>query len=237
MFHSASLETLVDNLKASGTDKFEHTIRHFGADNPFIFQKGVYPYEYMTSAEKFKETQLPPKEAFFSKLKDEHISDEDYERAVATFKSLGCNTMEDYHNAYLKLDVLLLADVFQAFRKLSLEIYGLDPAHFYTLPSLSWEACLKHTKIELELLTDDEMYLFLESSIRGGVSTITHRHAVANNEYMEEGQYDSDKDESYIIYLDANNLYGIFMSYIFICDFLDFVDFFELVDFYRVLNV
>jgi len=118
--------------------------------------------------------------------------------------------MEDYHNAYLKLDVLLLADVFQAFRKLSLEIYGLDPAHFHTFPSLSWEACLKHTKIELELLTDDEMYLFLESSIRGGVSTITHRHAVANNKYMEEGEYDSDEDESYIIYLDANNLYGTF---------------------------
>ena len=118
--------------------------------------------------------------------------------------------MQDYHNAYLKLDVLLLADVFQQFRKLSLDIYGLDPAHFYTLPSLSWEACLKHTKVELELLTDDEMYLFLESSIRGGISTITHRHAVANNQYMEEGEFDPDKDESHIIYLDANNLYGIF---------------------------
>ena len=69
---------------------------------------------------------------------------------------------------------------------------------------------MKHTKVELELLTDDEMYLFLESSIRGGFSIITHRHAVANNQYMEEGEFDPDKDESDIIYLNANNLYVIF---------------------------
>jgi len=178
-------------------------------DDDVIYSKGVYPYEYMDSFERFKETQLPAKDQFYSELTEEHITDEQYDRALKTFGQLKCQTIQDYHNFYMALDVLLLADIFENFRKLSLHIYKLDPAHFYTLPGLSWDACLKHTGQELQLLTDESMYLFLEASIRGGVSVISHRHAVANNPYLEDKtKFDPKEDRSYILYLDANNLYG-----------------------------
>ena len=133
-----------------------------------ILRKGVYPYEYMDSFEKFNEASLPPKETFYSKLADSHISDEDYEHAKKVWKAYECETLGDYHNLYLATDTLLLADVFENFRKTCLKHYGLDPVHYYTSPGLSWDALLKHTDIKLELLTDCKMYLFIEKGIRGG---------------------------------------------------------------------
>jgi len=106
--------------------------------------------------------------------------------------------------------VCLLADVFENFRSLSLNIYQLDPAHYYTLPSLSFDALLKYTNIELELLTDVEIYQFFEAGIRGGVASINKRYAEANNKYMGD-KYDPHKESSYIIYLDMTNLYGFSM--------------------------
>ena len=120
--------------------------------------------------------------------------------------------MGEYHDLYLKTDVLLLADVFESFRKTSLEYYELDPCHYYTAPGMAWDAALKLTKVELDLITDPDMYLMFEKGIRGGISTITHRHAVANNPYLPSEKYDSSKDHSYIMYLDANNLYGWAMT-------------------------
>ena len=167
-FLSTSLEKLVDNLKKSGTDKFHHTVRHFGNHDAFL-SKGIYPYEHMRGISQFAETELPPKESFYSRLSEEHITDEEYSRAQEMFQKMERRSLQDYHDLYLKLDVLLLADVFDQFRKLCLKIYGLDPLHFYTLPSLSWDACLKKTGINLELLTDEAMYLFFENNIRGGI--------------------------------------------------------------------
>jgi hypothetical protein len=166
-FLSTSLEKLVCNLRESGLENFHHTIRHFGSD-PIHFSKGVYCYEYVDSVERFEETQLPPKDKFFSRLTEEDISDEEYARAKEVFGKMGCRNIGDYHDYYLALDVLLLADVFEAFRKLALKIYGMDPPHFFTLPGMSWDACLKKTGAKLELLTDEAMYLFFENNIRGG---------------------------------------------------------------------
>ena len=179
--------------------------------NDVMLQKGMYPYEYMTDVSKFYETDLPPKSAFYSKLSESDITDEEFEFAQKIFKLFECKTLRDYHDLYLKSDVLLLADIFQNFRHLSLDIYGLDPAHYYTLPSLSFDALLKYTGIELELLTDSEIYQFFEAGIRGGVASINHRQVEANNKYMED-RYDPSKDSSYILYLDMNNLYGYAMS-------------------------
>ena len=92
--------------------------------------------------------------------------------------------MGDYHNLYLETDVLLLAIVFKSFRKVCLDTYGLDPAHFYTAPGLAWKACLKKTGVNLELLKDPDMLLMSECGIRGGITQLVHKWANANNPYM-----------------------------------------------------
>ena len=118
--------------------------------------------------------------------------------------------MGEYHDLYLKTDILLLVDVFENFRKTCLTYYRLDPLHYVTSPGLAWDAMLKMTKINLELITDIDMQLFIQKGLRGGISYIAHRHAEANNKYMKN--YDPSKVSSYISYLDANNLYGWAMS-------------------------
>ena len=175
-----------------------------------LMRKGVYPYEYMDSWGCFEETQLPPKEAFYSKLSDEHISDSDYAHALKVWKTFECRTLGDYTDLYCRTDVLLLADVFESFRKTCQKQYGLDPAHYYTSPGLSWDALLKKTGVSLELLTDYDQHLFVEKGMRGGISMVSKRHARANNPAVEG--YDPEKPNSHILYLDANNLYGWAMS-------------------------
>ena len=118
--------------------------------------------------------------------------------------------MGEYHDLYLKTDVLLLADVFENFRNTCYNYYELDPVHYFSAPGLAWKACLKMTGIELELIHDIDMYLMIEKGLRGGMSVISHRHAVANNKYMKD--YDQDKESSYISYLDANSLYSWAMT-------------------------
>jgi hypothetical protein len=161
----------------------------------------------MDSVEKFDKETLPPQECFYSVLNDEHVSDADYDHATRIFEAFSCQSMGDYHDLYLKSDVLLLADVFENFRNVCLKAYNLDPCHFYTSPGLAWQACLKMTEVELELLTDPDMYLFIEEGLRAGISMISNRFSKA---YVPD--YDPDQDSSYVMYLDANNLYGWAMS-------------------------
>ena len=175
-----------------------------------LLRKGVYPYEYMDSWERFEETALPPKEAFYSKLSDEHISDSDYAHAQQVWKTFECRTLGDYTVLYCRTDVLLLADVFENFRKTCQKQYGLDPTHYYTSPGLSWDALLKKTGVSLELITDYDQHLFIEKGMRGGISMVSKRHARANNPAVEG--YNPEKPNSHILYLDANNLYGWAMS-------------------------
>ena len=160
----------------------------------------------MTDLIKLSETQLPPKEAFYSKLDEEDISEDDYKHAIKVWNTFNCKTIRDYHDLYLKTDVLLLADVFENFRKTCLEHYQLDPAYYYTSPHLAWHACLKTTGQQLELLHDYDMLMMFERGIRGGMTHISKRYAEANNPYMTT--YDPQKSTKYIQYLDANNLYG-----------------------------
>ncbi|XP_032231638.1 uncharacterized protein LOC116614590 [Nematostella vectensis] len=182
---NASLDRLVSNLAKEGDNKFHVLKKYIAADKvPLLLRKGVYPYDYMDSTDKFQELQLPPKETFYSKLKEEPISDEDYEHAQIVFAAFQHQNLGDFHDLYLLSDVLLLADVFENFRSFCLSYYQLDPAHFFTSPSLAWAACLKMTGVELELLTDPDMYLFVEEGVRGGISMISNRYAKANNPYV-----------------------------------------------------
>jgi len=208
-FMASSLDALSKNLK---DEQCCETAKHYGGEQfQLLRKKGVYPYEYMDSIERLSETKLPPKEAFYSKLNDTNISDQGYNHAQKVWDVFNCKTMRDYHDLYNQSDVLLLADVFENFRNVCIKNYKLDPAWYFTSPGLSWEALLKTTKVELELLTDYDMLLMLQQGIRGGVSTITHRYGKSNNKYMGDA-FDSSKPSSFITYLDANNLYGWAMS-------------------------
>ncbi|XP_028416044.1 uncharacterized protein LOC114539626 [Dendronephthya gigantea] len=210
-FMNASLEKLVSNLAKDGVEKFPILKKYIDSDKiSLLLRKGVYPYDYMDCIERFEKPILPPKESFYNVLNDEHISDEDYAHATNVFNKFSCRNMGDYHDLYLTSDVLLLADVFENFRSVCLKAYNLDPCHFYTSPGLAWQACLKMTEVELELLTDPDMYLFIEEGLRGGISMISNRYGKANNPYIPD--YDPEKETSYVMYLDANNLYGWAMS-------------------------
>ena len=206
-FLLSSLEKLVD-----GNDEFPIMKTRFPEKNrrELLLKKGIYPYEYMDSFERFAETQLPEKEKFYSSLSGHGITEEEYSRAKQVWAEFGCRNLGDYHDLYVETDTLQLADVFENFRKVCQEKYGLDPAHCYSAPGLSWDALLKKTEVELELLTDMDMHLMIERGMRGGISIVSKRHAKANNPLVED--YDPAQSTNYITYLDANNLYGWAMS-------------------------
>ena len=195
-------------LKCFNCDSYYNTYSFCNSDlNKFLLllRKGVYPYEYMDCWEKFNETSLPSKEDFYSNLNMEDIDDIDYRHGNNVFKGFKLENLGDYHDLYVQSDTLLLADVFMCLKE-----YELDPAHFLSLPGLAWQACLKKTNVELELLTDYEMLLMVEEGIRGGICHSIHRYAKANNKYMKN--YNNNEESPYIQYLNANNLYGWAMS-------------------------
>ncbi|XP_050516328.1 uncharacterized protein LOC126891188 [Diabrotica virgifera virgifera] len=173
--------------------------------------KGIMPYDYIDSFDRFIETCLPSIESFYNKLEDKPCPRRHYHRALQVWSSFSCSSLGDYVDLYMKTDILLLADVFERFRSSCLETYNLDPAHYFTLPGFTWDAMLKYTKEELELLTDPDMHLFVERGIRGGLSQVCSKRRVhANNKYMVS--YDPSKTDSYLMYFDVNNQYGWAMS-------------------------
>ena len=154
-FMATSLDKLVDNLPK---DAFNNVKRYYADDKlSLLTKKGIYPYEYMNSSEKLKETQLPPKEAFYSRLNDEGISNENYAHAKKVWKTFEMKNLEDYHNLYNQVDILHLADVFENLRDICIKNYNLDPVHYYTAPGLAWDTTLKLTEVKLELLSDSDM--------------------------------------------------------------------------------
>ena len=170
----------------------------------------MYPYDYMNSWNKFDETKLPKKEDFYSKLYEENITDKDYARANIVLKHFNIKNLGEYHDLYLMTDVYLLTDVFENFRDMCLNYYGLDPAYYITLPNYSWNAFLSLTGVRLEQIHKKEMYEMIEHGLRGGMTQCSFKKVEANNKYMNE-DYDKSKPSSYISYLDANHLDGLAM--------------------------
>ena len=178
-FMSSSRDRLVSNL---AKDDLIYTSQVFkGKRLNLMSQKGVYPYDFMDNFEKFDQTELPTKDQFYSILNDQHITDDEYDHAKKVWKTFKIKTVGEYHDLYLSSDVLLLTDVFENFRKTCMQYYKLDPCHYFTSPGLSSDTKLKMINIKLELMTDIDMYQFIEKGMCGGVSYIENRYGKANN--------------------------------------------------------
>ncbi|GJQ82404.1 hypothetical protein Trydic_g11820 [Trypoxylus dichotomus] len=203
------LESLASNL-----DYFPNLRSQFenldGEKFKLLTRKGVFPYDYVDSFLKLDESNLPVKSKFYNSMIDAYVTDDDFKHANDVWKAFDCKNLGEYSDFYLKTDILLLADVFQRFRSSCLENYKLDPAHYFTLPEYTWDCMLKFTEVNLELLTDIDMVMFIERGIRGGLSQCCKRYATANNKYL--ANYLSNEPSKFLIYNDINNQYGWAMS-------------------------
>lgn len=215
-FLPSSLDTLVKNTDKSHFNifkKFNDREKDTGPteeDGQDLLRKGVFPYEYITSSEVLDETKLPKRKKFYSQLNGKGISKSDYKHALYIFEKYNCQSIRDYLELYLKCDVILLADVFENYRKLCLKENGMDPVHFITAPSRSWASAMFMTNQEIDLVKDLNIHLLLEKHMYGGISQISHRYSKANNPYLKG--YDPQQPHKYILYFDANNLYGYCMT-------------------------
>ena len=196
--------------KSVSVENFHYINAYFKQNAPLVQRKGYFFYEYLDSWEKFDEQELPPIGAFFNKMTGKSIRKRDYRHAKSVWDVFQCKNIREYHNVYLLSDTLILSDVFEYFRKRTLETYRLDPLKYPTLPSLAYDCMLSHTKVKLERLTDVDMFHMIEANLRGGISTINHRFAEANR--PELPTFNPEKPISTIIYLDVNSLYSHCMT-------------------------
>ena len=214
------LDSLVAGLREGGNVSM---VQYFGGEKAKLLdRKGVYCYEYLDSFDRFDETSLPPKEVFSrclgqgsvfreghkkGEIVPEGISDEDYAHAQKVWEELKCEDFGDFSETYNMADTLQLADVFEAYRGETMETFGIDPVYYPILASVAQDAMLKYTCSEVELLTDENMYMFFEEGCRGGVSMACKRYSKANNKYMGE-RYNPEEEEVHDLYHDANGLYA-----------------------------
>jgi len=210
-FISESLSSLAKNLKDKGDSCFTHLNKYVldKEKRELLTQKGVFPYTYISSLSVLKEKKLPDKKFFYNDLGKEHISEEEYKFALKVWKIFECKSLKDYLEIYLLADLLLLADVFENFRSNCYSFYELDPLHYFSNAHFTFDAFMRFSGVQLELLTDANMYLFISKGIRGGLSMVGKRKAVSNNKYMKN--YDKNLPSKYIMYFDCNNLYGLAM--------------------------
>jgi hypothetical protein len=205
-FMNSSLANLTKNL---GVNKpiTKHHFANFSSEQvDLITCKGVYPYEYIDSQNCFTETKLFSIHKFYGHFNGK-ITQIDYEHARKVWKEFDCKNLGEYHDLYLKTDVLFLADVWTTFRKMAMHHYGLDPSHYISAPILSWDVMLKFTGVKIKLFTDMAMHDFIEKAKRRGIAIACQRYIKANNPKMGV-KFNPSKPTIWIFYVDANNLYG-----------------------------
>ena len=207
-FLSSSLDCLAENLKKSGLQNFKITRnvleKNYGKIDENLLDKIIgktsFPYEFFTSFDKFNIVEFPKYKHFYSHLKFSNIEYDKYLNAKFLYKYFKCSNLGDFQNLYVLLDSAILADIFTSFRKNTLKIYGLDPCYYYSIPSLSWNAMLKFTKVEIELFKEIDMYLFIEQNLRGGISQVSKRYVTAENEMIGNK---SSENSNYLVYYDG----------------------------------
>ncbi|CAG8731227.1 4503_t:CDS:1, partial [Ambispora leptoticha] len=209
-FMNNSLANLTKNLGDNHPITSQHFKDYSSDQISLASHKGVHPYEYFDSQDRFLETELPPIHEFSTHLHGK-ISQKDYEHAQKVWKEFNCQNLGEYHDLYLKIDVLSLADIWTQFRKTCMQYYELDPSHYISAPALAWDAMLKMTGVKIELFTDMAMHDFIEKAKRGGIAMAGHRYFKANNPKIGKA-FNPSKPTTWILYVDANNLYGWAMS-------------------------
>ena len=238
---SSSLEKLAKNLLEGGKGRAKFVYLRFAIQRlctqrgltfseellDLMMRKGEFPYEYFDGPAKFNDLALPPRDKFYSQLRNDTISPEDYTHAQNVWQRFRCTSMREYHDLYLLQDVMLLADVFEEFRRVSIASTTLDPTHYVSLPGLSGESGYLYSgrwmdgpverPFEIQLLHDQQhdMYVFLEEMVRGGVSMTPGRYAKANHKFLAD--YDEKQPSKFLEYWDENNLYGYAMSELLPC--------------------
>jgi hypothetical protein len=211
-FLIGSLSTLVNNLKEKGIENFKYTSAYFGKENVDIMcQKNVFCYDYITHIDVLNDTKLPQIHHFFNSLTNKSISEHEYEQACMVWRRFKCKRLADYMLIYQKADVLLLCDVFEYYRAMCIDFYGLDPTCYLSLSQYSNDAFLKMSKVKLEMISDPDIYFMLMKMIRGGYAVCNHKYARANNNLMRD--YDSNEPTSYLTMVDYNSLYPHIMSH------------------------
>lgn len=203
-FLSKSLDTLSKSLDQASD--FKTLTKEFKDRTDLLKRKGVFPY-HMIQKQSDYDLPFPTRDQFLT------VSDEDYAYAKHVANVFDCKNLGDYSDLYLKTDVLILADIFEKLRDdcLSPDAYRLDPAHYLSAPSFSWDAMLKFTSVEIELMADLSMLRFVKKGIRGGLCQVSTRKAEARNHYLIDMPEDSE-DQNYLVYFDKVNLYGSTMT-------------------------
>ncbi|PAA74963.1 hypothetical protein BOX15_Mlig020163g11 [Macrostomum lignano] len=220
-FLNASLSQLIKNLPEAEcriTSRLRSS-RFPLLSSEVLFSKGVFPYDYLKNSDVLKDAVLPSQESFYNALTKSHCTNSDYEHAQRAWREFQVSNLKEYMLCYLELDIRQLADIFENFRKISMQEDGLDPVHFISTPGLSFASALKSIKSGIELLTDAQMYSLFERGIRGGMSFVNIHKVQATSAAGASTGVDSNEDVdggtptihaglTELLAVDANNLYG-----------------------------
>ena len=208
-FISQSLDTLAKTLDKQDFKLLKACFPNF-TESIFekLTRKRFFPYNFLDSLEKFAKPLSPYGPGWFNTLTQRiEIIEQDYGCALEMYNAFHCQNLGDYHDIYLKSDVFILADIFQKFREVCMQVYKLDPAHFYSAPNLSWDAILITAGVKMELMQDIDQLLFFEKAIRGGINGLGPlKHFEANNKYLDN--FNPEKDVTFRAFFDVTSLYA-----------------------------